>query len=130
MNLDDLVLYGTTTSPFGRKVRLALLELGVPFRFEPKSAWNPASEVDRLNPLEKVPVLGLGNGALLWDSRVIVQMLDAHRPGVLLPSDRDARIAALQGEALADGVCEAVIARCVRHITRQQPARKERSQVA
>jgi len=104
----DLVVFGSSTSPFVRKVRVALMEKQMPHRFEVMPPWSPASGVERLNPLRKVPALGLADGSHLVDSRVIVQYLEARQPAMpLLPSDPAERIAALQMEALADGIGEA-----------------------
>ena len=104
-----VVLYGSTTSPFVRKIRVALIEKGIDYRFELTPPWSPTSGVEKLNPLRKVPVLKLADGTLLADSRVIVQYLDVvHPTPLLLPLDPLQRIAVLQTEALADGISEAV----------------------
>ena len=103
-----LVLFGSSTSPFVRKVRVALLEKGIPHRFELASAWAPDSRIGTLNPLHKVPVLRWPDGQVLSDSRVIVQALELRHPlPALLPLDGETRLQALQLEALADGVCDA-----------------------
>lgn len=102
------VLLGSSTSPFVRKVRVALLEKGIAHRFELASAWAPDTPVGRLNPLHKVPVLRWPDGQVVTDSRVIVQALDLWQPQpALLPGDVALRIQALQIEALADGVSDA-----------------------
>lgn len=105
----DVTLYGSTTSPFVRKVRVCLMEKQIPHRFEITPPWSAAGGVDRLNPLHKVPVLRLQDKTLLHDSRVIVQYLEARdgsRP--LLPADAAARIEALKLESVADGISDAV----------------------
>lgn len=44
------------TSPYARKVRIAALELGVPFVMVVDVQWNEDTGVIKLNPLGKVPV--------------------------------------------------------------------------
>ncbi len=103
-----LVLYGSTTSPFVRKVRACLLELQTEHTFELTPPWSPTSGVERINPLQKVPALKLADGTLLYDSRVIVQYLDARQPAYgLIPRDPSRRLLALRLEAVADGVGDA-----------------------
>jgi glutathione S-transferase len=103
----EVVLHGSGTSPFVRKVRVALIELGVPHVFAPAAPWSAQGQPQLLNPLKKVPVLQLSGGHVLFDSKVIVQYLDLRCAGALLPVDRSARIEVLQAEALADGVGDA-----------------------
>lgn len=105
----ELVLYGSTTSPFVRKVRVALIEKSMAHRFELTPPWSAVAGVEKLNPLHKVPVLELRDGRRVFDSRVIVQYLDLLQPArPILPPDPVHRIAALQIEALADGINDAV----------------------
>jgi glutathione S-transferase len=55
-----------------------------------------------------VPALVLEDGAALYDSRVIVEFLDAVSPiARLIPSDHRERIEVRRWEALADGVLDA-----------------------
>lgn len=101
-------LIGSGTSPFVRKVRVAMIEKGIGHDFEASPAWNPASPANVLNPLQKVPVLCWPGRAPLFDSPVIVQALELWVPApALLPADPERRLQALQIEALADGVCDA-----------------------
>jgi glutathione S-transferase len=102
-------LIGSGTSPFVRKIRVALMEKGIEHHFDPRSSWNPESPANRLNPLQKVPVLEWPGRAPLFDSRVILQALDHWVPSPpLMPADRDGQLLALQLEALADGASDAV----------------------
>jgi glutathione S-transferase len=103
-----LVLYGSTTSPFVRKVRVALLHKRMAHRFELAPPWSAQSVVGTLNPLHKVPVLVLEDGSHVFDSRVIIQYLEARQPDPsLLPASAHRRIESLQIEALADGIGDA-----------------------
>jgi len=57
-----LNLIATTTSPYGRKVRIALAEKKFEFQFSQVSPWTPDNPVHAWNPLGKVPVLVLDDG--------------------------------------------------------------------
>ena len=62
------------------------------------------------NPLGKVPVLMLDDGTHLYDSRVIVEYIDSVSPvSRLIPEPARQRIAVRKWEALADGVCDALV---------------------
>jgi glutathione S-transferase len=101
-------LISSPTSPFGRKVRIVLLEKRIPFELELDVPWSPDTKVGEANPLGKVPVLVLKDGESLYDSRVIVEYLEHLSPvGHLLPQEPKARIAVRKVEALADGIIDA-----------------------
>src|ERR1700758_4075441 len=91
------------TSPFGRKVRIAVSVLGLEreVAIEPASTQDAADQIRRQNPLGKVPVLILDDGTTLYDSRVILEYLD-HRAGGgrIIPNDPQRRFAALRLQAL------------------------------
>jgi len=105
-----LVLRSSPASPFGRKVKLAALELGLMDRIEIVAAdTNDPSEVLRQqNPLGKIPTLVLKDGTTLFDSRVIVEYLDHLAGGKLIPAG-EARFTQLRLQALADGICDAAL---------------------
>jgi glutathione S-transferase len=99
-------------SPFGRKARIAVTVLGLERQVvvEPASTVDPADPVREQNPLGKVPVLLLDDGAALYDSPVILEYLDhLAGGGRILPKDPQARFAALRLQALADGLMDASI---------------------
>ncbi|GHU33795.1 glutathione S-transferase [Betaproteobacteria bacterium] len=101
-------LIGSLTSPFVRKVRVVLLEKKIECGFEVDSPWTPESNVSNINPLGKIPVLVLDDGAVIFDSRVISEYLDHMAPNnKLIPSPNRERIEVKRWEALADGVCDA-----------------------
>ena len=106
-------LIGSLASPYTRKVRIVLAEKKIDFDFEIDNPWKPDAQAAKLNPLGKVPVLVLDDGATLFDSRVIVAFLDNASPlGRLIPQGNRERIEVLRWEALADGVLDAgVLAR-------------------
>ncbi len=71
------VLRSTLTSPFGRKVRMAMLVLGLEkrIRLVPAETLNEADTLRTQNPLGKMPCLLLEDGTALYDSRVIIEFL-------------------------------------------------------
>jgi glutathione S-transferase len=97
-------------SPYARKVRIALLEKGLDFDTLLDLPWNPAAKAPGMNPLGKVPALALDDGRVLYDSRVIIEYLETLGRGpALLPAEPLARVEHRQIEALADGVCDAIV---------------------
>jgi len=104
-------LVTSLTSPYGRKVRVVLLEKKIPFQLQVENPWLPDSPVPALNPLGKVPVLVLEDGVSVFDSRVIVEYLDHVSPVAhLIPSEPKSRMVVRGVEALADGVTDAAVA--------------------
>ena len=109
--LSLLKLIATTTSPYGRKVRIALAEKKFEYELAELSPWTPDNPVHAWNPLGKVPVLVLDDGTHVYDSRVIVEYLDTVSPvSRLIPEPSRQRIMVRRIEALADGINEATIA--------------------
>ncbi len=72
-----LTLYGINLSTFTRKVRLALLEKGIPHQLEVAPMGSP--KVRALHPLGKIPVLEDG-GIAIPDSSVIIAYLERAYP--------------------------------------------------
>ncbi|MGB5082824.1 MAG: glutathione S-transferase C-terminal domain-containing protein [Burkholderiales bacterium] len=104
-------LIGSLASPFARKVRIVLAEKRIDYDFEIDNPWKPEAVTPRFNPLGKVPVLVLDDGATLFDSRVIVAFLDTTTPiARLLPAESRERVEVRRWEALADGVLDAGVA--------------------
>lgn len=96
-------------SPFARRARVALIEKGLAFEEVMDEPWNPGAIAPAHNPLGTVPVLILDDGRTLHDTRVIEAYLDTVAPPELIPAEPGARVEALQVEALADGVADAVV---------------------
>lgn len=104
-------LIGTVTSPYTRKVRVALAEKRMECEFITDSPNTPDSVIARYNPLGKIPVLVLDDENTIFDSRVIVEYLDNATPGNrLIPAEKRPRIQVRRWEALADGCTDAAIA--------------------
>ena len=96
-----------TPSPFARKARIALLEKALPHEAVVQNPWQTSIAA---NPLGKVPALLLDDGRVIHDSSVIVEYLETlGAPPRLIPAEPALRVAHRQIEALADGICEAVV---------------------
>lgn len=80
-----LTLFGHDASPYVRRVRIVLAELGIPFERDTRGWQDPAPELVASSPIQRVPMLDLGPGAPVrhvFESRVIAQLLLGlpHRP--------------------------------------------------
>ncbi|MGX1785864.1 glutathione S-transferase [Bosea sp. NPDC055332] len=104
-----LILRSSPTSPFGRKIKIAIAELGLGDRIEvvPADTNDPADSLRRQNPLGKVPTLVFEDGSTLFDSRVIAEYLDHMAGGGRLLPAGEIRFAQLRLQAIADGICDA-----------------------
>ena len=86
-----LKLCGFRISNYHNKVRLALLEKGVPFEEDPNCFPSQKDEWVERSPMGKVPILEAG-GATISESEVICEYLeDAFPQTPLLPKDAVAR---------------------------------------
>lgn len=78
-------LYGTTTSPFVRRVRVVAAEVGAAVELINTAHDDGQAELRRLSPIWKVPVAEVG-GRVIYDSRVIIDWLTTfHGWGALRP---------------------------------------------
>jgi glutathione S-transferase len=101
-------LIGSLTSPYVRKARIVLAEKKLDYVFELDNVWAQDSKAASVNPLGKVPCLIMEDGAVLHDSRVIVEYLDTLTPVCkLLPASGRERAEVKCWEALADGLLDA-----------------------
>ena len=99
-------------SPFARKVRIAAAVLGLDgdMTLDPSNTMDESDSIRGQNPLGKIPALILDDGRVLYDSRVIVEYLDAMAGGgKLIPADLDARWETLRLQSLADGIADAAV---------------------
>lgn len=79
------VLYGTPLSNYYNKVKLCLLEMGLPFQEQlefPKRNWPQGG-----SPSGKIPYLQCEDNTFLFESQAIVEYLCAKHQSSLLPSD-------------------------------------------
>ncbi len=101
-------LLASLTSPYTRKVRVVLAEKKIECELELVDVQPVENAVNAHNPLGRIPTLVLDDGNALYDSRVIVEFLDAVSPlGRLIPDETRDRVAVRRWEALADGVLDA-----------------------
>jgi glutathione S-transferase len=107
-----MILRSSPSSPFGRKVKVAIALLGLDkdCKVEPADTTNVNDSVRQQNPLGKIPVLIAEDGNAYYDSRVILEYLDQRAGGgKILPADPAKRLAALRLQALCDGLLDASI---------------------
>ncbi|MEK9724854.1 MAG: glutathione S-transferase N-terminal domain-containing protein [Rhodospirillaceae bacterium] len=110
--MPTFTLVSSETSPFGRKVRIALdvLGLGSQFTLQHATTMDPDDPIRRINPLGKIPALIVEDGSAVFDSRVIVDYLDARfGDGQLIPRDINDRVRVLTLAAMAEGVLDALL---------------------
>src|SRR5512132_984621 len=74
---DNFVLRSTVTSPFGRKVRMAIdaLRLGDRVKVQPADPLDENDTLRQQNPLGKMPCLVLADGSTIFDSGIIIEYL-------------------------------------------------------
>ena len=104
--------YATINSPFARKGRIAAIETGQPdlIDWQMMTREERAEQIPGINPLGKVPVVILDNGLALYDSPVICAWIDSTNSGAkLIPEGGADKWAALQLEALGDGMGEVIV---------------------
>jgi glutathione S-transferase len=105
-------LYHSPTTPFGRKVMVALMETGQAGDVEVVTVAGTPMDVGTMpvaqNPLGKIPALELDDGPALYDSRVICRFLDDRAGGKLYPP-APRLWQTLTLEATADGMLDAAI---------------------
>jgi glutathione S-transferase len=103
-------LYISAASSYSRKIRVMLIEKGVPHEIETVNLWQP-NDLKKTNPLGKVPALKLDDGSVLFDSPLIADWLDDRYPNLrFIPEDPAQRTEVRRWEALADGTMDAVAA--------------------
>jgi glutathione S-transferase len=120
-------LIGSLTSPYVRKVRIVMAEKKLDYQFEQADVWG-SDDILESNPLGKVPCLVMEGGEAVFDSRVIVEYLDARSPlARLIPEPNRERTEVRTWESLADGILDAsILARL--EATWPQRAAEQRSQ--
>ena len=106
-------LYYSPGSPYARKVRVVALETKLDKKIEmvnvALSPVAPNADVDKHNPVGKIPVLSV-KGIDLFDSPVICEYLDSqHKGRKLFPRKGRDRWVALRQQAMADGLLDAAL---------------------
>lgn len=83
-----ITLCGMSLSNYYNKVKLVLLEKGLPFQEELVKTFSNAPEVLAASPLAKIPFIRLEDGRTLCESEVICEYLEGIQPEPrLLPAD-------------------------------------------
>lgn len=105
-------LYCSKTSPYSRKVRVALAELGLDSVTDEviEDPFNPTPEFMGANPLSRIPTLVTEKGESLPDSTLILEYLQSRAHG-LLPLPRGSkRWATQRRQIIAEGIINAAVA--------------------
>ena len=99
-----MILYGSTLSPFVRKVMVFAGEKGIELELKPTGLPNPEPEFCAASPFRKMPALVDGDYGLA-DSSAIVQYLEAKVPErALIPAEARARGRTIWFEEFADTI--------------------------
>jgi len=107
-----MILRSSPSSPFVRKVRIAVALLGFDkeVTIERADTTDPNDSIRQMNPLGKIPTLIVEDGSTIYDSRVILDYLDGRAGGgKIIPREAGPRLAALRLQALCDGILDASI---------------------
>ncbi|MBA3446903.1 MAG: glutathione S-transferase family protein [Pseudaminobacter sp.] len=115
------LLYATA-SPYSAKVRMAAVYAGIALNSEVVNASAQPAELTGLNPLGKIPTLVTDEGLAVYDSRAITQYLNRLSGNALFPRNPAKRLEAELQEALADGICDCLLAHVYER--RMRPAEK------
>jgi glutathione S-transferase len=99
-----------TPSPYSSKVRMAAVYAGVAVEEIITRTIDEPEQLLKNNPLGKIPVLLTDEGESLFDSRVITQYLNRVSKNTLFPRNPVKRLEAERLEALADGICDCLLA--------------------
>ncbi len=123
-----MILRSSPPSPFGRKVKIAAAVLNLADRITvlDTDTMKPDEAFLAQNALGKIPTLVLENGETLFDSRVIVEYLDALAGGGRIVPSGWRRFEALRLQALADGIMDAAILRMYEIRWRSEERREPR----
>jgi len=99
-----------TPSPYSAKVRMAAAYAGIAVDAVPTNTGEEPEILLKNNPLGKIPVLVTDEGESVYDSRAITQYLNRASRNALFPRNADKRTEAERLEALADGICDCLLA--------------------
>jgi len=102
------ILY-SSASPFSAKVRMCATHAGIAFESVKQDTNAPDAAFLAANPLGKIPVLLTDDGQSIFDSRAITQYLNRLSGNALFPRNAAKRTEAEVLEALADGICDALL---------------------
>jgi glutathione S-transferase len=126
-------LFGTTTSPFVRRVRVVARELDLAPELVDTATEAGQAELRKVSPIWKVPVAEL-DGRRIFDSRAIIEWLTATRGWGPLAPPRDRfeqqnQVNAIDG-ALESGIAMFYLQRDGVDLARVPSATKQRERIA
>lgn len=106
-----MILVGQYDLPFVRRVAVTLKHYHMPFTRNTMSVFSDAKDMQKINPLVRVPSLILESGETLIDSSAIIDCLDemAGPARALTPIHGPERRKVLQAVALATGACDKAV---------------------
>lgn len=120
-------IYFSPASPYVRKCLVVAHELGIADQIEKLPSNAHTVNRDRViiadNPLGQVPTFFTDEGAVIYDSRVICEYLNAKANGELFPADGALRWDVLTQQALADGMLGACLIARYEDVARPEPLR-------
>src|SRR6202012_1643478 len=107
-------LYMNAASPFARKCRIVARELSIALEEIQIDPWSDES-LRKINPLQKIPVLVLDDGSVLFDSGVICDYLNEYKSGHFFPKESMFRLRTRPWRArvlqtIGDGISDASVA--------------------
>jgi glutathione S-transferase len=107
--MNSFELFGTLTSPFVRRVRVVALEKNIPFTLVDTATPDGQARLRALSPVWKVPTARFADGLVVWDSRVILDVLtrDSWAPLRQPPTDPAGRV---DEENVTNAIDEALLA--------------------
>ncbi len=105
-----ITLISATPSPFARKVRIAMIEKGVPFVVQNEVPWHADTVTPQYNPLEQLPILIPDDGDPVFESTYLMDWLEYKYPKPsMLPDDPELAMAAKLVHTIAEGVVDACL---------------------
>lgn len=103
------ILY-SPASPYSAKVRMAALHAGMEFESVIVETNKDPVELIAANPLGKIPTMIADDGRGVYDSRAIMHYIDREGTKRIYPRKGEKRTDAEVLEALADGICDCLLA--------------------
>ncbi|GAA2850119.1 glutathione S-transferase [Aminobacter aminovorans] len=103
-------LFYSPASPYSGKVRMAAAYVGIAVESVTVETGPQPAMLTDVNPLGKIPVWITDAGEGIYDSRVITQYLNRLSGNKLFPRNAEKRLDAERLEALADGICDCLLA--------------------
>jgi glutathione S-transferase len=80
-------IHGASASPFVRKVRIAMIEKGLPYELVPVMPMGVSDDFKRISPLGKIPVYQDGDYTLPDSSCILAYLERVHPSPPLYPQD-------------------------------------------